>query len=153
MVTSRRLEGGAESFRYLAQSETFMLEDNDDAANLRSTLDAMAIIGLTEQEREDVLTVVAAVLHLGNVTFMGNDRDEARPNGPVALEALAILSHLLKVRPSQAQLLPMQFAINARTTNGPVVLEALALPSHLFKARPIQATSVPMQPMHYCKSL
>ena len=92
-----RLEGGAEGFRYLAQSETFTLEDNDDAANLRSTLDAMAIIGLSEQEREDVLTVVAAVLHLGNVTFMGNDRDEARPNGPAALEALAILSHLLKV--------------------------------------------------------
>ena len=82
-----------------------MLEDNDDAANLRSTLDAMAIIGLTEQEREDVLTVVAAVLHLGNVTFMGNDRDEARPNGPAALEALAILSHLLKVRPHTSTML------------------------------------------------
>ncbi len=58
----------------------------------------MAIIGLSESEREDVLTVVAAVLHLGNVTFMANDRDEARPSGPAASESLAILSHLLKVR-------------------------------------------------------
>ncbi|KAK9865078.1 hypothetical protein WJX84_008101 [Apatococcus fuscideae] len=92
-----RLEGGAPSFRYLAQSEAFTLNDNDDAANLRSTLDAMAIIGLSEGEREDVLTAVAAVLHLGNVTFVGNSQDEARPSGPAASEALAILSHLLKV--------------------------------------------------------
>jgi hypothetical protein len=53
-VLGHRLEGGAPSFRYLAESSSsaeppcFALEDVDDGEGLRSTLDAMRIVGIGE---------------------------------------------------------------------------------------------------------
>ena len=44
-------------FRYLAQSSTVSLEGVDDGEELRNTLDAMHIIGLSEGECESVLQV------------------------------------------------------------------------------------------------
>ena len=44
-------------FRYLAQSSTVSLEGVDDGEELRNTLDAMQIIGLSEGECESVLLV------------------------------------------------------------------------------------------------
>ena len=52
-----RLERGVMGFRYLAQSSTVSLEGVDDGEELRNTLDAMHIIGLSEGECESVLQV------------------------------------------------------------------------------------------------
>lgn len=43
-----RLERGWSSFNYLAGSETFSLSEVDDGEAFRETMDAMAIVGLTE---------------------------------------------------------------------------------------------------------
>jgi len=43
-----RLEKGWSSFNYLAGSETFSLSEVDDGEAFRETMDAMAIVGLTE---------------------------------------------------------------------------------------------------------
>ena len=43
-----RLERGWSSFNYLAGSETFSLTEVDDGEAFRETMDAMAIVGLTE---------------------------------------------------------------------------------------------------------
>ena len=64
-----RLEKGVAGFRYLNQPSAsaepcYALADVDDGEGLRSTLDAMAIVGISEAEREAVLRTVAAVLHL-----------------------------------------------------------------------------------------
>eukprot|EP00884_Botryococcus_braunii_P001103 jgi/Botrbrau1/10994/Bobra.0234s0017.1 len=91
-----RLEGGAPSFRYLAQSDTFTLADVDDGEGLRSTLDAMAIIGLGEEEREAVLRTVAAVLHLGNIDFAA-DGDAAVLADQESADELGIVADLLQV--------------------------------------------------------
>ena len=47
-----RLEGGAQGFRYLRESQSeaapcFTLDDVDDGEGLRSTLDAMQIVGIS----------------------------------------------------------------------------------------------------------
>lgn len=89
---------GAASFRYLSKSSTLTLPGVDDAEGLRSTLDAMAIVGLNEVERQAVLQTVAAVLHLGNISFASNDADESVPEDAEALQALAKVAHLLGVR-------------------------------------------------------
>ena len=64
-VSSCRLAGGASSFRYLAKSSTLTLPGVDDAEGLRSTLDAMAIVGLNEDERNAILQVSISVLGRG----------------------------------------------------------------------------------------
>ena len=37
----------------------------------------MNIIGITKQEQEDIFRIVAAVLHLGNITFGEDDKGNA----------------------------------------------------------------------------
>ncbi len=70
----------------------------DDGEGLRSTLDAMAIVGILEAEREAVLRTVAAVLHLGNVTFAGAPDEGSALGSRSAQEALAACADLLRVR-------------------------------------------------------
>nr|AAB53061.1 myosin [Acetabularia peniculus] len=64
-----------EQFRYLAQSNSFSLGDRDDVEEFRKTMEAMRIVGLTELEQDSVLRIVAAILHLGDVTFSAEDQD------------------------------------------------------------------------------
>ena len=82
-----RLEKGAAGFRYLNQASSsaepcYTLKDVDDGEGLRSTLDAMSIVGIGEAEREAVLRTVAAVLHLGNITFASGARRGLRSQQP-----------------------------------------------------------------------
>lgn len=81
----------------MAQSDTFTLADVDDGEGLRTTLDAMAIIGLGEEEREAVLRTVAAVLHLGNISFAA-DGDAAVLADQESADELGIVADLLQVR-------------------------------------------------------
>jgi Myosin head (motor domain) len=93
-----RLEGGAQSFRYLRQSAVYALEDVDDGEAFRDTLDAMAIVGLSGTERQAVLGVVAAVLHLGNVEFAAGGADDAVYADGASAAAAATAAMLLQVR-------------------------------------------------------
>lgn len=97
-----RLEKGAAGFRYLNQSlasadPCYALKDVDDGEGLRSTLDAMAIVGIGEAEREAVLRTVAAVLHLGNITFANAPDEASALSSQSAKEALAAVADLLQV--------------------------------------------------------
>lgn len=99
---SYRLEKGAAGFRYLNQPSAsaepcYALADVDDGEGLRSTLDAMAIVGISEAEREAVLRTVAAVLHLGNITFVSAPDEGSALSGTAAKEALAAVADLLQV--------------------------------------------------------
>jgi myosin heavy subunit len=37
----------------------------------------MALLGITEEEQGDIFTVLAAILHLGNVSFTTNEKNTA----------------------------------------------------------------------------
>ena len=59
----------------------------------------MAIVGLNEAEQEAILQTVACVLHMGNIIFQNNDRDEAVPVDAHSASALRNVSLLLQVVP------------------------------------------------------
>ena len=85
------------SFRYLATpGAATTLSGVDDGDAFRATLAAMAVIGLAESDVDAVLRVVAAVLHLGNVTF-APDGEGAKPADKAATKALASACALLGV--------------------------------------------------------
>ncbi len=97
-----RLEKGAAGFRYLNQASSsaepcYTLKDVDDGEGLRSTLDAMSIVGIGEAEREAVLRTVAAVLHLGNITFASAPDEGSALSSRSAKEALAACADMLQV--------------------------------------------------------
>eukprot|EP00887_Chlorella_sp_A99_P006772 scaffold2.g6772.t1 len=88
----------AREFRYLAQSSCFELAGTSNADGYRRTRHAMAVVGIPEAEQDAVFRTVAAVLHLGNVEFVGVGGDsEASTVAPSAEAALACCAELLGV--------------------------------------------------------
>lgn len=61
--------GLADDFNYLNHSSTRTIEGQDDGRNFEKTVEALRTIGLSDGDRMELFTAVAAVLHLGNLTF------------------------------------------------------------------------------------
>eukprot|EP01033_Poteriospumella_lacustris_P012882 gene12883-9214_t len=70
-----------EDYKYLARSRCFARKDGvDDRVQHQEVLTALADLEFTEDEKSFIADVVAAVLHLGNVTF-SRDTDAASITG------------------------------------------------------------------------
>ena len=86
------LSGGAEGFRYLAQSGCTTVPTIDDQHDFGEVVEALVDMGFEQDDVQWVFSLCAAALHLGNVTFDGIDGDEgsavdANSTGYVALAA------------------------------------------------------------------
>ncbi|RQM22676.1 hypothetical protein B5M09_003833 [Aphanomyces astaci] len=72
------------SFQYLNQSGCVDREDNvDDGDQFGKTLRAMTTLDISSHDQTSVLQLVAAVLHLGNISFVSH------PDGHAAVSSLA----------------------------------------------------------------
>ncbi|XP_039662829.1 LOW QUALITY PROTEIN: myosin IEb [Perca fluviatilis] len=56
-------------YLYLNQSGTYTVEDMDDKKEFTDTMAAMSVVGLSAEDQEAVLQLVAGILHLGNINF------------------------------------------------------------------------------------
>ncbi|XP_076136370.1 myosin IEb [Alosa pseudoharengus] len=56
-------------YYYLNQSGTYTVEDVNDKKEFADTMEAMTVVGLSQDERDTVLQIVAGILHLGNIAF------------------------------------------------------------------------------------
>ncbi|XP_051901785.1 myosin IEb [Pristis pectinata] len=56
-------------YYYLNQSATYKVDDINDKQEFAETMNAMAVIGLSLDERATVLQIVAGILHVGNIAF------------------------------------------------------------------------------------
>ncbi|KAM4579754.1 myosin IEb [Odontesthes bonariensis] len=56
-------------YYYLNQSGTYTVEDVEDKKEFSDTTGAMAVVGLSADEQDSVLQLVAGILHLGNIGF------------------------------------------------------------------------------------
>lgn len=63
------LKGGVESFNLLSCSKCYNVEGMNDVTDGNETFEAMGKVGLKQIQIESILNIVAAVLHLGNVSF------------------------------------------------------------------------------------
>lgn len=61
------LDNGVAAFRYLGNRST--LKSRHDASAFGETMMCLDQIGLLHEEKSDVLGILAAVLHIGNITF------------------------------------------------------------------------------------
>ncbi|PRP75446.1 myosin IA heavy chain, partial [Planoprotostelium fungivorum] len=57
------------NFQYLNKSNCSTADGIDDKNWLNETLHAMSAVGVTSNERDDILSLLSGVLHLGNITF------------------------------------------------------------------------------------
>eukprot|EP01023_Acetabularia_acetabulum_P012483 TRINITY_DN15844_c0_g1_i1.p1 TRINITY_DN15844_c0_g1~~TRINITY_DN15844_c0_g1_i1.p1 ORF type:complete len:843 (-),score=133.29 TRINITY_DN15844_c0_g1_i1:564-3092(-) len=114
----------ANEFRYLNQSDTFELGDRDDVEEFKLCLNAMRTIGMSTGEQDSVFRIVAAILHLGNITFTGSD--EAELSGPEAEESAQNCADLLKVPVQQ-----LKTALTKRNLKTPagIIVTPLKVPA------------------------
>ncbi|KAM4735379.1 myosin IEb [Anableps anableps] len=56
-------------YYYLNQSGTYTVEDVDDRKEYSDTMAAMSVVGLSLDDQDSVLQLVAGILHLGNISF------------------------------------------------------------------------------------
>ena len=73
------------------------MEGQSDAAEFKVTLEAMRNVGMTNKQVQSVLTITAAVLHLGNVTFAAKDIGDAEGSKIQHKESLQCFCDLLQV--------------------------------------------------------
>ena len=58
-----------QDYWYLNQTECYTIEGVDDAADYREVLSAMKTLGFSETLQDSILNIIAAILHIGNITF------------------------------------------------------------------------------------
>ncbi|XP_075300225.1 unconventional myosin-Vb-like [Opisthocomus hoazin] len=92
---------GAESFHYTCQGQRAAAQSPDDAADFDSTRHAFSLLGVPEADQLELFSILAAILHLGNVVVRGRDRRGDGCFVEPADEALGLFCALLGVEASQ----------------------------------------------------
>jgi myosin-5 len=65
-----------ESFVYVGESDTNMIEGKTDAQRFQLTLDALEIVGVSGDKLRDLMRAICIVLQLGNLTFEEDPENE-----------------------------------------------------------------------------
>lgn len=79
---------------YLNQSGTYTVDDVSDKKDFTETMEAMSVVGLSVEDQDSVLQIVASILHLGNISF----REENNYASVESQDFLAFPSFLLGVQ-------------------------------------------------------
>ncbi|GFR43085.1 hypothetical protein Agub_g4092 [Astrephomene gubernaculifera] len=127
-----RLPQTAAGFAYLNRSNCFELPGQSNAEEYQHTRRAMSHIGLSDEQQSAVLATVAAVLHLGNITFANGHVEGDSSSGhegavvadAAAAEALETAAELLGV--DSGALTEALTTRQIQTPEGPIVMPLTA---------------------------
>lgn len=87
-----------QSYTYTSRSKCFDVEGMNDAADFNDTLAAMNVIGLSQNEQDNIFRMLSAILWLGNISFVENDSGNAQVTDPGVVDFVA---YLLEVESAQ----------------------------------------------------
>ena len=91
MRNSLGLEGGETAFAYLNNTER-KIAGMDDTTEFGLVLESMGVVGIDADTQRVVCQILAAVLHLGNVSMTASaDADNASISDPATLATAARL--------------------------------------------------------------
>ncbi|KAF2235085.1 myosin I MyoA/Myo5 [Viridothelium virens] len=83
-----------QSYLYTSRSKCSDVPGIDDTAEFQDTLNAMKIIGLQQSEQDDIFRMLAAILWIGNITFVEDDQG----NGAISDQSVVdFVAYLLEV--------------------------------------------------------
>eukprot|EP00924_Labyrinthula_sp_SR-Ha-C_P004132 maker-scaffold_3-snap-gene-15.26-mRNA-1 protein AED:0.07 eAED:0.07 QI:107/0.5/0.33/1/1/1/3/0/1026 len=92
------------NFNYLQQDK-----DAEDFSDMyEEVIDAMPKVGITEAIKEQLFTIVAAILHIGNIQFKAKEKKCVVDSG--SKDSLNMASQLLQVKPKD-----LEFALTTRS--------------------------------------
>ncbi|XP_044583800.1 unconventional myosin IC isoform X2 [Cotesia glomerata] len=84
------LKRNLDTYYYLSNGTKGSVDTIDDVAQYTRVIDAMKTVELTQQEQDDIFSIVASVLHMGNVGFT-EEESQAKILKPASVEAIASL--------------------------------------------------------------
>lgn len=64
---------GPETYVYTSAARCVDADGIDDAKDFKETLEAMAVIGLSQPEQDNIFRMLATILWIGNISFVEND--------------------------------------------------------------------------------
>eukprot|EP01124_Arcella_intermedia_P005227 TRINITY_DN13079_c0_g1_i1.p1 TRINITY_DN13079_c0_g1~~TRINITY_DN13079_c0_g1_i1.p1 ORF type:complete len:2192 (+),score=673.69 TRINITY_DN13079_c0_g1_i1:67-6642(+) len=79
-------------YNYLSNSGSYQVDGIDDVQEFEATRVALDILSFSKEEQDTIFRVIAAILHIGNVKFSGDEQAKI-----VDEEPLRIAAELLKV--------------------------------------------------------
>jgi myosin-5 len=83
-------------YHYLNQSKCLELDSINDAEEYHATRRAMDVVGISTEEQDAIFSVVAAILHIGNIEFAkGEEIDSSIPKDDKSLFHLKTAAELL----------------------------------------------------------
>ncbi|VEU19363.1 DEKNAAC100870 [Brettanomyces naardenensis] len=80
-----------EQYVYTSASGCTSVDSIDDLKNFRETLKAMEIIGISQEEQDQVFRLLAAILWIGNVTFAEDEEGNSKINDTSVTDFVAYL--------------------------------------------------------------
>jgi myosin-1 len=87
-----------ETYIYTSRSKCLNVDGIDDLADFQDTLNAMKVIGLSQEEQDSIFRMLAAVLWTGNLVFREDDSGYAAVSDQSVVDFLA---YLLEVDPAR----------------------------------------------------
>ncbi|KAI3923089.1 hypothetical protein MKW92_045019 [Papaver armeniacum] len=92
------------NFHYLNQTSCYEVANVDDAREYLETRNAMDVVGISQEEQDAIFSVVAAILHLGNIDFVkGKEIDSSKLKNDKSLYHLQTVAELLKCDAKQLE--------------------------------------------------
>ncbi|CDF88994.1 ZYBA0S03-06678g1_1 [Zygosaccharomyces bailii CLIB 213] len=80
-----------EQYVYTSKAGCTTVDTIDDKKDFQATLKAMQVIGLTQEEQDEIFRVLAAILWIGNITFGENDEGNAEVRDTSVTDFVAYL--------------------------------------------------------------
>lgn len=103
---SLKLKSASEFF-YLNQGNCIQVPEINDKKDFKELVEAMGTVGIDAELQKTIFALVACVLHLGNLEFTENEKNESQiANG----DDIANLAELMMVTPGE-----LEFALTKRT--------------------------------------
>ncbi|KAG0695254.1 Myosin-IB [Chionoecetes opilio] len=73
LLEKLHLERNADSYFYLKQGKSGHVDSISDSGDFEAVQHALATLNFTDEEKESIWGILGAILHLGNVSFKGDD--------------------------------------------------------------------------------
>ena len=94
------------TYTYTSKSKCYDVAGIDDVADFKDTLNAMRVIGMSQQEQDQVFRMLAAILWIGNIAFREDEQGNAAVHDQSVVDFVAYLlevesAHVNKVMTSR----------------------------------------------------
>uniref|UniRef100_A0A3Q3D7D0 Myosin Ic, paralog a n=1 Tax=Hippocampus comes TaxID=109280 RepID=A0A3Q3D7D0_HIPCM len=113
------LERNPQNYQYLVKGSCSKVSSMSDKNNWKVLMNALSVLGFTEEDLQNLLNITASVLHLGNIQFGEGEEGETHITTLLGLQASSLseaLTHRKFTAKGEEMIIPINFeqAISAR---------------------------------------